>query len=389
VWEIKAKHAKAEHKARYPGYRFRPVHNKAKRAERAAAAATKPTMSVEEDRRCEEVAALLLQGKKGHALTEAVRALDARPPSATLAPPSFDWQQQQQHFAAQRRPSSVPPLPTQPFMHPGMFQQQQQQQQGQGAIALPSVPFFAPLASRPTSPGPSSRALLGARRTSSVPPALPRSWLAPEVPLFTQQQQPYAHEPSPLPEANTALFEPSFFDASFGFANPFTSAMSASSMPPPAAPLEHALSPLDPLAPMHDYPTFDPSAFGYAASSASPAPSDGSLSSGHMAQLSIHEPVEQQQQQVPLLAAPTPLRAPSFAALEQEHVLYAPFADPSGGVTIAPGVYDLGAFDLGGLYVPQQQQQQQPYFASAKCTPEPAFFAVAPQFNMGEFMHEF
>ncbi|KAF9558778.1 hypothetical protein CPC08DRAFT_616637, partial [Agrocybe pediades] len=28
VWEIKAKQEKAAHKARYPDYRFRPVHNK-------------------------------------------------------------------------------------------------------------------------------------------------------------------------------------------------------------------------------------------------------------------------------------------------------------------------------------------------------------------------
>ncbi|KAJ7785196.1 hypothetical protein DFH07DRAFT_1054566 [Mycena maculata] len=96
IWETKAKHAKAEHKLKYPDYKFRPVHNK-----RGAAASTStanpapptvqpPSRSAsgstvkgqltpqEDERRCEEVAALLLQGKKGEELAWAVRDLDSR-----------------------------------------------------------------------------------------------------------------------------------------------------------------------------------------------------------------------------------------------------------------------------------------------------------------------
>ncbi|KAJ7238846.1 hypothetical protein B0H12DRAFT_88235 [Mycena haematopus] len=91
IWEIKAKHAKAEHKLKYPDYKFRPVHNKrtapaaspapsSQPASRSTSASTaKGQLSPQEDeRRCEEVAALLLQGKKGEELAWAVRDLDSR-----------------------------------------------------------------------------------------------------------------------------------------------------------------------------------------------------------------------------------------------------------------------------------------------------------------------
>ncbi|KAJ7136732.1 hypothetical protein C8R44DRAFT_868856 [Mycena epipterygia] len=94
IWETKAKHAKAEHKLKYPDYKFRPVHNK--RGAAAASSTSNPPppaqasrstsgstikgqLSPQEDeRRCEEVAALLLQGKKGEELAWAVRNLDSR-----------------------------------------------------------------------------------------------------------------------------------------------------------------------------------------------------------------------------------------------------------------------------------------------------------------------
>ncbi|KAJ7191964.1 hypothetical protein GGX14DRAFT_480801 [Mycena pura] len=84
IWEVKAKHAKAEHKLKYPDYKFRPVHNKNRTAARSqssqpASAPAKGQLSPEEDeRRCEEVAALLLQGKKGQELASAIRDLDWR-----------------------------------------------------------------------------------------------------------------------------------------------------------------------------------------------------------------------------------------------------------------------------------------------------------------------
>ncbi|KAJ6586431.1 hypothetical protein DFH09DRAFT_1308461 [Mycena vulgaris] len=94
IWETKAKHAKAEHKLKYPDYKFRPVHNKRGAApsdstsnlpppppaSRSTSGSTaKGQLSPQEDeRRCEEVAALLLQGKKGEELAWAVRDLDSR-----------------------------------------------------------------------------------------------------------------------------------------------------------------------------------------------------------------------------------------------------------------------------------------------------------------------
>ncbi|KAJ7485881.1 hypothetical protein FB451DRAFT_1392605 [Mycena latifolia] len=96
IWETKAKHAKAEHKLKYPDYKFRPVHNKRGAAPAASTSNPPPPTSQptsrstsgstikgqlspqEDERRCEEVAALLLQGKKGEELAWAVRDLDSR-----------------------------------------------------------------------------------------------------------------------------------------------------------------------------------------------------------------------------------------------------------------------------------------------------------------------
>ncbi|KAI0765908.1 hypothetical protein BD413DRAFT_481628 [Trametes elegans] len=146
-WEVEAKKAKAAHKERYPHYRFRPVHNKnKKKAEAAAAPAVEDESSAKrkdklpplpaEEERCEAVAQLLLEGKKGEELAEAVRQLDmaramSRPES--VASDAFAMhpyaQQPPVPLYMQRRPSSVPPPST--LYHPAH------------PIALPSVPFFA------------------------------------------------------------------------------------------------------------------------------------------------------------------------------------------------------------------------------------------------------
>jgi len=86
VWEARARQEKAAHKVLYPNYRFRPVHNKNKKRAADAADAAKPPKadtrrpeaSPEEEIRCEEVTQLLLEGKKGEDLAQAVRALDDR-----------------------------------------------------------------------------------------------------------------------------------------------------------------------------------------------------------------------------------------------------------------------------------------------------------------------
>ncbi|PPQ84722.1 hypothetical protein CVT26_014483 [Gymnopilus dilepis] len=82
AWEVKAKHEKAAHKIRFPDYRFRPVHNKNKLKSAIPSSKDDQTLrgkaliTAEEERRCEEVAQLLLEGKKGDELAKAVQSLD-------------------------------------------------------------------------------------------------------------------------------------------------------------------------------------------------------------------------------------------------------------------------------------------------------------------------
>ncbi|KAG5642355.1 hypothetical protein DXG03_002979 [Asterophora parasitica] len=184
VWEVKAKAAKAEHKSLYPEYRFRPVHNKNKEKKKE-----KPVTTIEDERRCEEVAQLLLEGKKGDELAAAVRDLD-RLRSAT---PDQSRSQQHRH----RRSSSVP-LPD----HYTHF----------GDIILPNPPFWSS-SSRPQSPMNSiarqqQRMMLGNRRASSARPAfINRSWTMP-LPSVLQRDE------SPLPDVDMSLFNPSFLEGS-------------------------------------------------------------------------------------------------------------------------------------------------------------------------------
>ncbi|KAG2339477.1 hypothetical protein BDR05DRAFT_951114 [Suillus weaverae] len=203
VWEIKAKHAKAEHKARYPEYRFRPVHNKNKEKKKE-----KPTPTAEDERRCEEVAQLLLDGMKGDQLAAAIRKLDA---DKILAPaPAY----------LLRRPSSVP---------------------------LPDSRFGA-AGSRPGSPvgkiSHSARYILGQRRASSAQPTIPRYWGV-TPPTSWQRDE------SPLPEADTSLFEPSFFNSNFSIQTTQPdSAFSFNEMIstfPPHPSQDFGIAPLDPL----------------------------------------------------------------------------------------------------------------------------------------------
>ncbi|KAG9308230.1 hypothetical protein JVU11DRAFT_12248 [Chiua virens] len=197
IWEIKAKQEKEAHSKRYPGYRFRPVHNKNKDKKK-----DKMLSSPEDERRCEEVAQLLLEGMKGDELAAAIRQLDEKK-VVTPAP-----QPQHQHFYPLRRPSSVP-LPDARF-HP---------------IALPSVSFFAH-PSRSASPvnniSRSGRMIIGQRRPSSALPHFGRtSWGVDDIPIFSSvpvpdfyPQPPLQRDVSPLPDVDTSLFEDTF---NFGF----------------------------------------------------------------------------------------------------------------------------------------------------------------------------
>lgn len=181
MWEIKAKHAKAEHKQIYPEYRFRPVHNKNKEKKE------KPVAAPDDERRCEEVAQLLLEGKKGDELAAAVRSLDSLRTETPNVGPKF------QH----RRSSSVP-LPD--------------HRVGYNGIALPALPFLPMSRSGSPTHDTSMRMMYGQRRASSAQPIPSRSWMMPPPSTL-------ARDNSPLPDVNTSLFDPSFLEgpSSFGF----------------------------------------------------------------------------------------------------------------------------------------------------------------------------
>jgi len=223
VWEKRAKEEKEKHKIQYPDYRFKPVHNKNKKSGLSSTSTShnsssstssgphgssslgnsggrkeKPQQTREEELRCDQVAQLLLEGKKGEELARAVRVLDrqrearereldlehemgdesatsSRAQSVMQSPmPGFHAQLQMpsQLPASQfyqnhnpqytaglmlRRPSSVPlpmftPTPGSGSDNWGFAPQQQQQ----GSIAIPSIPYISNHhhLSRPASPSP-------------------------------------------------------------------------------------------------------------------------------------------------------------------------------------------------------------------------------------------
>ncbi|EIN08248.1 hypothetical protein PUNSTDRAFT_143890 [Punctularia strigosozonata HHB-11173 SS5] len=374
-WEKEAAAAKALHKQTYPDYKFRPIHTKHK--DRAGAGKKdKHVLSPEEERRLEDVALLLIEGKRGAELSEAVRELDEErakesgngsaratespAPLPPLSPPP-PYERQQTRF--HRRSSSVPP-PMQ-YMHHLQYQPQQPQSMGMGMgmapIALPALPFLSSL-SRPASPpvGNISRTVIGQRRPSSVQPIPSRPW------GYDFDQQPYGYEqhfhnptadlymadapvlmqrsPSPLPEADTTIWDQNFL-GSGGFSQ--TSAQSHpeaafnvhglmesldTTCAQPSFALEDTISPLDgphhpeltiripyPISGDLETPSAWPHSEPSTAYSGSPAPSE-------------HVALHHQHQQHPELHAPVPQQA-------------------------VPKWTD---YHMGGFEPSQQQQQQEP-----------------------------
>ncbi|KDR72415.1 hypothetical protein GALMADRAFT_229167 [Galerina marginata CBS 339.88] len=74
VWHMKAKEALDEHKRKFPKYAFRPVQTKAK----GAPSEKRKVREVEpkDIKRCTKIAQLLVEGKKGHELNEAIQEFD-------------------------------------------------------------------------------------------------------------------------------------------------------------------------------------------------------------------------------------------------------------------------------------------------------------------------
>ncbi|KIJ92025.1 hypothetical protein K443DRAFT_126060 [Laccaria amethystina LaAM-08-1] len=255
VWELRAKHAKADHKIQYPEYKFRPVHNKNKDQMKKE----KAPVTVEDERRCEEVAQLLLEGKKGEELAAAVRDLDAREGTPDAGAGLFLHHQhhhQHQHQQPLHRMSLSVPLPND---YSPAF----------SGITLPSVPFL-PTSRAPSPVSPISRRLhqaaqynhLGHRRSSAGVMLSPhfhqsRSWTMPI------QADPLSHQRdhSPLPEVDTSLFNPSFQlespqqqESPFNFTDLLAGLPPHGPLDPPAhGPLDpslgHSVGPLEGLSP--------------------------------------------------------------------------------------------------------------------------------------------
>jgi hypothetical protein len=206
----------------------------------------------EEERRCEQVAQLLLEGMKGEELAKAVRDLDrAREEEASNSRPTLAMPIPVSSFhnpfgygmpsnsaltfppAYSRRSSSVPlPLPnaSSDFFYPP-FGGYPTQALDLSAIALPSIPFISQ--TRPSSPinnisRQHQQRTLGHRRASSAQPVMRRSWTLPNngfagnmdfsafdwtsknMNTHTQVQR----DESPLPDVDPELFNGFSFDGS-------------------------------------------------------------------------------------------------------------------------------------------------------------------------------
>jgi len=74
VWHVKAKAALDEHKRKFPEYAFRPLHTKVKGTPTAKRKVRE--VGPKDIKRCEKIAELLVQGKKGEELDNAVREFD-------------------------------------------------------------------------------------------------------------------------------------------------------------------------------------------------------------------------------------------------------------------------------------------------------------------------
>jgi hypothetical protein len=72
IWYAKAKAAFEEHKRRYPQYSFRPLHTKGKGPEKRKVREVGP----KDLKRCEKIAELLVEGKKGQELDAAIKEFD-------------------------------------------------------------------------------------------------------------------------------------------------------------------------------------------------------------------------------------------------------------------------------------------------------------------------
>ncbi|KAI0313756.1 hypothetical protein OF83DRAFT_1086119 [Amylostereum chailletii] len=240
-WHGKAKAAQAEHKARWPDYAFRPLHMKGKaQPEKRKVREVGP----KDLKRCERIAQLLVEGKKGADLEEAIQEFDrthVRPIVARFEAPIT---------AKMYRRSSSQPAPDSEGSS-STFLRASPKPSSRRLRAVSSQPSVKP----ETTPSPTD-ASSPAPWSSSPPPSSPAeedNWR--DMPPLVAQPAPPADESFPSNTYHSFEFNPfsfnnhspaSYIDAPL---DPLSTApppdmMSSSAMPSPAMSSTTSYAPL-------------------------------------------------------------------------------------------------------------------------------------------------
>ena len=108
-WKAKAERVRQEHLADNPGYKYQPK-QKANKSKQSKPKARSPTTEGEEaNRKCEEVAQMLIEGKKGQEISEALKEIEEQAPmDVHLVCPQPTRKYARKPVRDQRRSSSVP-----------------------------------------------------------------------------------------------------------------------------------------------------------------------------------------------------------------------------------------------------------------------------------------
>lgn len=112
IWKEKARKAMEEHKRLYPSYRYNPrdQQNRTQSAGRAKRKVKEIPGPPLDPGRCEEIARMLVEGKKGNELESAVKQLDSfLAPEAELSIVQTRFDQPMTERTFRRRSLSVPP----------------------------------------------------------------------------------------------------------------------------------------------------------------------------------------------------------------------------------------------------------------------------------------
>ncbi|KAI1785962.1 hypothetical protein LXA43DRAFT_1065447 [Ganoderma leucocontextum] len=213
VWHAKAKSALEEHKRKFPQYAFRPLHTKGKTpTEKRKVREVEP----KDLKRCEKIAQLLIEGKKGAALDVAIQEFDKHHVPEVVT--RFEAPITARHY---RRSSSAPAPDTEHTNLPFLKQEEQ--------APSPSTSKPKPLKVRSSSSQPDAPCSSPAYE---CPTPYPPSEADTESDYYSSPSSPFAATPTyALPPTN-----PSFDFSTFSFDSAdATHAMSFQ----PCDPLDH------------------------------------------------------------------------------------------------------------------------------------------------------